>query len=568
MRAVDALILKCWSQSGELLGELELADRGAKPTILAVDGANDISISESASYALLFRPASALAVQFAAPIVNERVGSVSGLFGSLGSHIGLGAVSLGFDDADGRALWRRTVRIRPSKFKDAIEFETMVDEVCAWKTALALDVKAQSSAPWSLVKLGSERPPEEELAILRAAVDREDLIEGLAYVARNAQSRLERDETPTRLGEGAIDPSRFAFHLAQGGRRSAVPVGHPVRSVAASLPTDAPSVRRIESHDTPANRFAKFVTRSFRDRLERALRSGIAADAPIAIWARSTVARLDSILAGVPFSRAGLLVRIDLGDATLQRRHGYRSVLRAYLAARAGLAIRWPEMSEIVFAETRDVPQLYELWCLIRVRCAIEAEFGVELSMDHLRNVGGTVAVRRGSVATANAPVTIGDRDFRLRLWYNRTYSPSSVIEHSLFAEHATTSETWSKPMKPDFSIEVTPVDVGGHASAWPRFVHLDAKYRLKTLPTTRDDVVLLQTYAADDIDKMHAYLAGISRSEGAHILYPGDRTKFFRRADASGSVGAFAAAPGRMEGFSQNLRALLEATFATHKTN
>lgn len=567
MKAFDALVMKCWGRSGELLGELELADSAGEATIVADESAADISISESARYALFLRPVSTLATQFTAPIVGERVGSSRGLFGSLSSHIGLGAVSLGLNDANGVPLWRRIVRIRPSKFKSAIEFETMVDEICAWKTALALDVHAQSSAPWTLVELGSERPPEEELSVLRAAIDREGLLKGLAYIARNAQSRLERDETPVRLGEGAIDPSRLALHLAQGGRRSAVPVGHPVRAMATSLPAEAPSLRGIESHDTPANRFAKFVVRSFRDRLERALRSGIAVDAPITLWARSMVAQLDRILLGVPFNRAGSVARIDLGDATLQRKHGYRSVLRAYLAARAGLAIQWPELSEIIFAETRDVPQLYELWCLIRLRRAIEGEFGVELSMDHLRKVGGTVAVRRGSVATANAPLKIGGRDLRLRLWYNRTYSPSSVIEDGLFAVHGTTSGTWSKPMKPDFSIELSPVDDGADASTWPRFIHLDAKYRLKTLPTTSNDDVLERTYAADDIDKMHAYLAGISRSEGAHILYPGDQTRFFRRTDAAGSVGAFAAAPGRMEEFGKNLSTLIKATFETKDT-
>jgi predicted component of viral defense system (DUF524 family) len=568
LKAFDVLIVKCWGRSGELLGDLEFADSAGEATILADDGAGEISISESSRYALLLRHSADLAARFAPPITGERLGSAGDLFGSLSSHIGLGAFSLGFDDNAGLPLWRRIVRIRPSKFKDAVEFETMVTEICEWKTVLALDVHGRSSAPWTLMELGRERPPEEELAVLRAAADRHRLLEGLTEVARNAQSRLERDDTPARLGAGAIDPSRFALHLAQGGRRSAVPSHHPIRSAAASLPAEAPSSRHVDNHDTPANRFAKFVARSFRDGLDRALRAGIATDAPIALWARTTAAHLDRLLSHAPFPRVGSVVRIDLGDPALQRRRGYRSVLQAYLAARAGLAIQWPELSEIVFAETRDVPQLYELWCLIRLRRAIEEEFGVALSMDHLSGLGGTIVVRRGSVATASAPVTIGGRGYHLKLWYNRTYSPSAAIADGPFAVHVIGSGTWSKPMKPDFSIELSPVDHVADASTWPRFVHLDAKYRLKTLPMTNDDDDLQRTYAADDIDKMHAYLAGISRSWGAHILYPGDRTTFFRRADARAAVGAFAAVPGRMDEFGESLRALLETTFESEETS
>ncbi|MFG1208997.1 DUF2357 domain-containing protein [Xanthobacter flavus] len=561
MTPVDTLVVKCRDRAGLWLGDLELADSAGEATIHSDDGADEISIAEASSYALLLRRASDRPMRFAAPITSERIGG-GDPFGSLRGHVGLGAVALGFDDAEGLPLWRRLVRIRPSKFKDLVEFERMVDEICELRVSLALDLRGSTSAPWASIDIGRARPPEEELAVLRFAIDRERLLEGLEHVARNAHARLERDDVPARLGEGAIDPSRFALHLAGGGRRSPVPIDHPLHSVAASLPSEAPSARRIDSHDTAANRFAKFVAKSFRDRLELALRSGIPREAPIAHWASSMIAQLERSSAHAPFDRVGAVARIDLGDPTLQRRHGYRLILRAYLAARAGLAIRWPELSDIVFAETRDVPQLYEIWCLIHLRRAIEQQFGVTLTAGHFCLTGERITLPRGSVAAATAPVTIAGRSYRMRLWYNRTFSPSGASEQGHFAVHPVASGTWSKPMKPDFSIELTSlVGDGDHeASSW--FVHLDAKYRLKKLPSTADHDESRGSFAPDDIDKMHAYLAGIQGSRAAHILYPGDRTVFFRRGDSSDSVGAFSAVPGRMETFGKDLRDLIEATF------
>ncbi len=558
-------MIPCWGLSGEWLGELQLADSRGEASLVVDEADGTISISEKGSYALLLERASDAVASFSAPVITACVGSTDGMFGTLASHVGLGALRLGLEAGTGEQLWRRMLRIRPSKFKDVAEFEAMVDEICLWRTALALDMRAVSSAPWSLDENAFSISPDEELTVLRAAVENEGLLEGLAYIGRNAQSRLNRDDTPVRLGEGAIDPHRYGAHLARGGRRFAVPAAHPLHAISASLPVDMPTMRRVDTIDTPANRFAKHVAVSFRNRIVQATRAGIAPETPIGRWARATSGTLDRMIGSGLFARVGAITRLDLGDPALQRRHGYRAVLRAYLAARAGLAIAWPEMTKSVYAETRDVPRLYELWCLIRVRRAIEEEFGVRLPMDHFVVGEAAVRVRRGSVATAEGPVTIGLRRCVLRLWYNRSFFPTNPVEDGAFRIHDAAGGTWSKSMKPDFTIELLPFDNDpASPSETRRFLHLDAKYRLKSLPTVSDIEEADRTHAADDIDKMHAYLSGIADSAGAHVLYPGDTTVFFRRSGSRDAVGAIATAPGRMKDFGPSVRILLEATFAS----
>ncbi len=188
MTQVDTLVIKCRDRTGQLLGNLELADSEGRATIFSDGGAGEISISEASTYVLLLRRASDRPVRFAAPITSERIGG-GDPFGSLRGHIGLGAITLGFDDAEGLPLWRRLVRVRPSKFKDLVEFETMVEEICELQISLALDVRGSTSAPWASIDVGRGRPPEEELAVLRFAIDRERLIEGLEHIARNAHAR-------------------------------------------------------------------------------------------------------------------------------------------------------------------------------------------------------------------------------------------------------------------------------------------------------------------------------------------------------------------------------------------
>lgn len=562
MVARSSISFSCWGRLGEWLGDLQLADSRGDASLVEDD--EEISISENGNYALHLRSAPNVRALFSPPVMASRVGDVNELFGTLGSYVGLGAIQLGLNNQEGEALWRRLIRIRPVKFKEVSEFETMVSEICAWKTALALDMRSNASAPWSLIEPVHQISPEEELSVLRAAIEKEGLFKGLDYISRNAQSRLNRDDALVRLGEGGIDPHRYGAHLARGGRRFVIPSTHPLRQTAASLPIDMPTMRKVDTTDTPANRFAKHVAVSFSNRIKYGVRRGVASNTSIGRWAKATAGHLDRISSTGVFAGLGSVTRIELGDPAIQRRHGYRAVLRAYLAARGGLGLVWQEMSEFVYAETRDVPRLYELWCLLRVRQAIEGEFDIRLSMDHFVIEESGIRVRRGSVATGDRLLTIGSRRFSVLLWYNRSFLPTSLFQTGKFHVRDGAGGTWSKTMKPDFSIELVPEGSNeGNSHSVRRFLHLDAKYRLKSIPTADDTTDFERTHAADDIDKMHAYLSSIADSAGSHVLYPGDVTAFFKRSDSLDSVGAIAAPPGRMEEFGPSLRSLLEATFA-----
>jgi predicted component of viral defense system (DUF524 family) len=556
---VASLRIPCWSDDGEWLGELEIADGRGEPTLVRDDAISAISIAELAEYAVLLHGASPLVEAFAAPVINGRVGTANDLYGTLGRRAGLGALRLGLTGPSGAPLWQRTLRIRPEKFRDALEFETMVADLCAWRTALALDVHAFSSAPWSLGTGATDVQLEERLVVLRAAAERHCLLANLRYVERNSLSRLERDDSVVRLGEGNVDPHRLGMQLNVYGRRTAVPAGHSLSARLSSMPSALPSSRRIDSVDTPANQFAKFVASGFRNQLAEILREGFGGSTPIALWADRTKGALDRIIAGRFFSRVGTLACVDLGNPALQRRKGYREILQAYVTARAGLSIAWPELSEVVFGETRDVPQLYEIWCLLKLREAIASEFGVTFAQDHLQMKGGRVDVRRGSFAVAVGPLDLDGRSFSLRLWYNRTFSPTASTASGPFSVFAAGVGTWSKPMKPDFTIEISPL-VAENSAAPPasRFVHLDAKYKLKKLPTQFDIEHDDRTHAADDIDKMHAYLGGINESLAAHVLYPGDAISYFKRDGAPFAVGAVALAPGRTDGLGTAIRDIL----------
>jgi hypothetical protein len=76
------------------------------------------------------------------------------------------------------------------------------------------------------------------------------------------------------------------------------------------------------------------------------------------------------------------------------------------------------------------------------------------------------------------------------------------------------------------------------------------------------------RTYVPDDIDKMHAYAAGINGTSGAYVLYPGDDARYFLRNDRNMSVGALPASPGRRDEFIESFSDLLNLAVAPEHSN
>ncbi|MER2218890.1 DUF2357 domain-containing protein [Methylobacterium brachiatum] len=534
--------------------------RGRETLELAGD---EVSISELGDYVVRLEGPSADQLCFAAPIEALPTVGSGGLLGLLGRPPGLGVVRLEIIGADGTLVWRRSLFVRPEKLRDRTEFESMVTDLCNWRTAIALDLHAHSSAPWVWSDAARTLTPEERLVVLRAAVEDNQLFGSLKKVERSALVRLNRDFELVSLGREEVDPSRLGRHVNGPGARVSLPMSHPLAASIASLPALLPPARKIETVDTPENQFVKVVIRRFREAISEALRelpyySGSA----IMTWAREAERRLRSVSASTFFSKVSWPAQVSLGSPALQRRDGYKNVLLSFLDLRAGFSMPWAEMRSAVYGETRDVPTIYEYWCLLQLRDKLEEEFGTVLDLDHFLISSGQLKVRRGAASRSRDPIEIAGQHYALTLHYNRTFSPTEIGMDGRFHAHGSAIGTWSKPMKPDFTIAIHPGGLSESQASEQgllQFVHLDAKYRLRRLVGNAE-----ATHIPDDLDKMHSYASSINHSWGAFALFPGDTEELFIAPSSIGAVGAIPVAPTRTTGFGATLRLILEKAAAS----
>jgi predicted component of viral defense system (DUF524 family) len=349
-----------------------------------------------------------------------------------------------------------TIEVFPTKLDYATDYEEILDEVTVGARALALEYLRATYR-------GGATTPE------RGATD----LEWLTLV-RNEVSRLERalrfvEQHPHRVLKRTIQlerverigrPSRATVRaIARGtGNGRFVEIGPGVRA-RAKLPTR----RSVETLDTPEHRWLRQQLVDVQQRLGRIFsevqaqlpRRGEERRHPRRAAELQEIMRLQERLArlfeGEAISSATTAAPPDFASLTLLGRPGYREAYRALLTLRLGLGVHGDDVELSV----KDLDQLYEVWCFIRVVRLLSARATQPPRLSDVirpRTIGGLrVALRQGRRSAVE--LVLGAT--RLVVLYNQGYPGLTGTQ------------------KPDIVIEV-------HHPGWPQmFIVFDAKYRL-----------------------------------------------------------------------------------------
>jgi len=255
--------------------------------------------------------------------------------------------------------------------------------------------------------------------------------------------------------------------------------------------------------DVPENRFVK----AFLGQIEAVL-SGIeslatgrpALHARLCAQVREMRVALHPVTSHSLWADVGAMHRFPAESTVLQRRQGYREVLRHFVRLRHSSRLAdkktWRRLLEV-----KDIATLYELWCFYEVLRYLEHGLG------------------KPDVAGAPKPSPLQEHlphDLRIawksgvELFYNRRFSSSL----------SGARRSYSLPMRPDIAISIP--DRGYHL--------FDAKFRMRLVSSTdavgdagdgegsdRD-----RTFKRNDLNKMHAYRDAIPSSLSSWVLYPG----------------------------------------------
>ena len=420
------------------------------------------------------------------------------------------------------------VELFTAKLGDS-DFEALLADLTELATSLPFSAGVPGSRPWD-----SGTAPRKEVlyhvfAYLRYILSElapveSRLIPALELVQRTPHRRLqiERREVPIE-GLARVDSRTFLDLVTRAGTPApSVSLSASGAALASRLGGHLPksvSERRVQATiDTPENRFVKAFIGQTCDVIGRTRAAvdggGNAFEKNLLEDCDRMDAALTPIVRHAMWQEVGTMARIPLASTVLQKRRGYRHVLRHF--ARVRLAPRIPlgrrEMRDLL--ELKDIATLYEIWTFFRLA-------------DLLRTLIGP-PIRSTALTESN--------QFRVSLGWNRTFEWNSGIRLAYNQTFAPPKASYSVRVRPDIALQLP--------DGPNRGLHLmDAKFSVRRLSDAgldaKDGEGLWAeaeerkgTFTRGNLYKMHTYRDVIPEARSVWILYPGSEFRFF---DASG---------------------------------
>jgi len=369
----------------------------------------------------------------------------------------------------------------------------------------------------------------QRFAFIKSIIDTPEFQESIQRVLRSPVTawKIFEEETDIR----AVKHIRRSVmrQIASCRRRTDIPAGHSLSSRISTFPEKLVVSKKNETADTPENRFVKYALTVFyhfcsniRHRFEdntRAYKEALHLEE-----------MLESVLGHSLFKEISKPETLPLNSPVLQRKEGYREILRVWLIFDLAARLIWRGGEDVYEAGKRDVAMLYEYWLFFRILELFSEIF--KISPDSTDNLleptpdGIGLKLKSGRYTPFQGVYDSGSRKLNIVFNYNKTFSGEKSYP---------SAGSWTRTMRPDYTLSIWPIGFTESQAEEQELIvhiHFDAKYKVNDLSElfgeaeeNLEEEKLGQrrgTYKRADLLKMHAYKDAVRRTGGAYVLYPG----------------------------------------------
>ncbi len=330
------------------------------------------------------------------------------------------------------------------------------------------------------------------------------------------------------------------------------------------IPIKIESTHKIETTDTPENRFVKHSLEVFLQFCIECRDTFISKKyTKSKIEAETLIEKLENHLNQSFFKEIERPTTLKLNSPALQRKGGYRELLNAWLQFDLAAKLIWKGGEDVYKAGKRDIAVVYEYWLFFVLYDLMKAKFKLENinesgTYGHLiepTEDGLNVMVKSGKLTALEGTYKSEGRELHVKFSYNRTFDGGAIYNKR--NKKNSFSGSWTKALRPDYTLSIWPEEIKEEEKAEEEekivHIHFDSKYKVEHFTIKTDveqDVIDLHEdsnqevnideikidslekekrderkgiYKNADLLKMHAYKDAIRRTGGAYVLYPGN---------------------------------------------
>lgn len=372
----------------------------------------------------------------------------------------------------------------------------------------------------------------QQFTFLKSILDSEEFNDSFLKVLSAPVTRWREIESDSDIRKIRKPNNRILKQLTSLSNRIDLPQGHSLSKIMSSVPYQIRTTKKTETVDTPENRFVKYVLNSFLSFIGY-LRTKINANDLNILEITKSEEKLEQHLSNPIFREISELDTLPFNSPVLQRKEGYREILRSWLMFNLAAKLIWHGGNDVYEAGKRDVAVLYEYWLFFKLLEIIKDIFKLESkSLEDLivkTEDGLGLQLKQGNHIAVKGIYQGYSRKLNIEFSYNRTFSGD---------QNYPKGGSWTRRMRPDYTLTIWPYDIVSQTDAENEelivHIHFDAKYKIEDLSKVLSEEIDLNeekneqnrgTYKRVDLLKMHSYKDAIRRTGGAYILYPGDQT-------------------------------------------
>ncbi|TFV97519.1 DUF2357 domain-containing protein [Algoriphagus kandeliae] len=358
--------------------------------------------------------------------------------------------------------------------------------------------------------------------------------------------------------------------IVKGKNRFKIPSSHPlINHGLGSFPNKILSSKKVDSLDTPENRFIKYALETF---LKFCVEINSKAkklnkQSQLSRESNRLISELENHLNHTIFSEINAPHLLKLNSPVLQRKEGYREVLRVWLMFDLAAKLIWNGGEDVYEGGKKDIATLYEYWLFFKLLGILQHLFEIEpKQLEELITVkdeGLNINLKQGKFTALKGIFNSGNRKFHIQFNYNRPFKGKNDYPKS---------GSWTTTLRPDYTLSVWPFGIGMDQAEEEELIvhiHFDAKYKVDEIFQITDQEDELDEektanrkgiYKNADLLKMHAYKDAIRRTGGAYVLYPGtipiERKGFH---EIIPGLGAFPVRPSKTDDGTKDLESFIK---------
>lgn len=435
------------------------------------------------------------------------------------------------------------------------DYRHMLEEITEYCTDLLMQVQTPILQKFTSDFDKDAKTLYQKFAFIKSIVDTDEFNDAIHKIASNPVTHWTDTQRSKDIRSVKRITNAGVRQILNHKERIPLPEEHQLSKLLNSVPSKIQVSTKKESLDTPENRFVKHALQYFAAFCMEVQTKVL--DAKFSKEVETLIEKFEQFLSHSMFKEISHPNLIPLNSPVLQRKEGYREVLRVWLMFDLAAKLAWQGGDDVYEGGKRDVAVLYEYWLFFKLMDLAKEVFGLEPpKVEELIEAtadGLALKLKQGRELPIRGIYETGTHKFEVQYSYNRTFGGNKVYPKG---------GSWTREMRPDYTFSIWPYGITAEKAEEEELmvhVHFDAKYKVENLGVSLfeegDGTTLKEekteerkgTYKRADLLKMHAYKDAIRRTVGAYILYPGSvTTQKIGYHDILPGLGAFALSPSK----------------------